>query len=431
MKKSRLTGPLFAALAFLTGNNAYSQDDLLRALELASNNDPVVREARAQYNVNHTGWMIGLSGLLPSVSLNGSSSRNTAGPTETFTYSPGYNQHSWGASLNQSLINFESWYTFQAARDTEKQSLATLAQAEQQLILRVVTAYFDVLRSQNNLALLRTQEQAAQQVMDQMQQRYELGFAEISDVYDTQAAYSSARVNRMDEENVLQQRIRALEIITGGSHQRLESLVDDFPVVSAEPNNIDEWLQRTKNNNPNIKSAEYLLAANQDTARAAKSAMLPTLTMSGAYTYNAAYQNSYGSAQPQEANESIRFGLNLTVPLFRGGASRARMQRAYYTVDANREALDRITRQSETTTLNSFNSIETAVQTVQARAENVAIAQNALNATEVGIEVGTRNAVDLVQAQRALFQAQRDYANARYDYVINMLTLKQSAGVLS
>jgi outer membrane protein len=431
MKRSNLLGLHVAALSFFVAGNAHSQDDLLRVFELASNNDPVVREARAQYNANHTNWSTSLAALLPSVSLTGSTSRQTRASRAVHSFANGFNAHNWGANLSQSLVNFEAWYSFQAARDTEKQNLTTLAQAEQQLILRVATAYFDVLRSQNNLALLKVQEQAAQQVMDRAQQRYDLGFGQISDVYDAQSAYSQAGVNFRDEENVLRQRILALEVITGGSHQRLEALADDFPVVSAEPANVSEWMQLTKNSNLSIKAAQYLLAANEDQARAAKSALLPTLTINGSYTNTAASANTYATATPTEANESSSITLSLSIPLFRGGASRARMQRAYYTVDANREALERITRQSEATTQNSFNSIETQVQTIQARAQNVAIAQKALEATEAGIEVGTRNTVDLVQAQRTLFQVQRDYANARYDYVINMFTLKQSAGILS
>jgi outer membrane protein len=431
MKRFRLLGLHVAALSFFAAGSAHAQDDLLSVFELASNNDPVVREARAQYGVAHTTLSEGLSGLLPSVSLTGNSTRATRASREDHSFANGFNTHNWGASLTQNLVNFQAWYTFQSARESDAQGVATLAQAEQQLILRVATAYFDVLRSQNNLTLLQAQEQAAQQVMDQAQQRYDLGFAEISDVYDSQAAHSQARVNRMDEENILKQRIQALEVITGGSHQTLESLSAEFPVASAEPANVGEWLSLTQENNLNIQAAQHLLASNQNQARAAKAAMLPTLTINGNYTNTAETANTYASAQPNEATISSQISLNVSVPLFRGGANRARMQRAYYTVDANREALERTQRQSAATTENSFNSIATAVQMVQARAENITIAQNALNATEVGIEVGTRNTVDLVQAQRTLFQAQRDYANARYDYVINTLTLKQSAGVLS
>src|SRR5690606_20156295 len=124
-------------------------------------------------------------------------------------------------------------------------------------------------------------------------------------------------------------------------------------------------------------------------------------------------------------------GVTLSIPLFQGGANRSRMERAYYTRDATREALSRVELENLALTRNSFYNIETALDTVEAWQETSAIAASALEATEVGIEVGTRNVVDLVQAQRTLFQALRDYANARYGYVIDTLTLKQAAGTLS
>jgi outer membrane protein len=431
MKIFRSLGLRVAALSLVMTSGAQAADDLLQVFQLASNNDPVVRQARAQYNVTHTTLTEGWAQLLPSVTLTGTSARNARAPTSSFSYANGFNTHNYSVNLSQNLVNFQAWYSLQSAQNIDEQGLAVVAQAEQQLILRVATAYFNVLRSQNNLMLLRAQEEAAQQVMDQAQQRYDLGFAEISDVYDSQAAYSQARVNRMDEENVLQQRIQALEVITGGDHQMLETLAEDFPVKSAEPANLEEWLALTHNNNLNIKAAEYVLASNENQARAAKAAMLPTLTINARYNDNAESVSSYGTATPTEASTSAVVSLDVNIPLFRGGANRARMQRAYYTVDANRESLEQVQRQSESLTRNSFNSIETAVLTVQARRENITIAQNAVDATEVGIDVGTRNTVDLVQAQRTLFQAQRDYANARYDYVINTLTLKQAAGTLS
>jgi outer membrane protein len=429
MKISRSLRLPLAALAFCVATPSLAQDDLLLAFQLASNNDPVVRQARAQYNAAHTFIAEGRAQLLPAVTLTGNSGRNTQAPTAVHSFSDGFNTHSYALNLSQNLLNFEAWYSFRSAKEADQQALATLAQAEQQLIMRVATAYFDVLRSQDNVSLLLAQENAAQQVMDQAQQRYDLGFAEISDVYDSQAAYSLARVNRMDEENVLQQRIQTLEVISGADHHLLRSLADGFPVQSAEPGNVEEWLTLAQQNNLSIQAAEHLLASTEHEAKAAKAALLPTLTVNANYTDNAERQNPY--AFISDASNSTAITLNVSIPLFRGGASRARMTRAYYTVDANREVLDRVGRESLALTRNSFNSIATAVRTVEARAENIQIARNALEATEVGLEVGTRNTVDLVQAQRTLFQAQRDYANARYDYILNTLTLKQAAGILN
>lgn len=431
MKLSALSASVGAALLALAAASAHAQggDDLLDIYQLAADSDAVIRQARAQYGIAHTTVAEGMSQLLPTVTLQGNSARNTQAPTVAHSFADGFNTHSYTLNLSQNLLNFEAWYNFQSARESDRQAMTQLAQAEQQLILRVAGAYFDVLRSQNNLALFEAEEAAAQQVMEQSQQRYDLGFAEISDVLDSQAAHARARVSRMDEANILQQRIQALEIITGGDHALLQTLSDNFPVVSADPASLDEWLARTRADNLQIRSAGFTLASTEYQAKAAKSALLPTLTLNANYNDTAERDNPF--AFISQASNSTAIGVSLSVPLFRGGANRARLQRAYYSIDASKEALSQIERESLAQTRNSYNNIETALQTVAARLETIQFAERALEATQVGIEVGTRNIVDLVQAQRTLFQARRDYANARYDYVISTLTLKQAAGILN
>jgi outer membrane protein len=428
--KAPLTKTLLGAtLAALLPAFAHGADDLLRVFQLAQANDPVIRTARAQYNATHTALKEGLANLLPDVTLTGSTARNTQAPTVNHSFADGFNTHQYSLNLTQNVINFQAWYTFQSARDGDKQALSNLARAEQQLILRVATAYFDVLRSQNNLALFEAQEAAAREVMNQTQQRYELGFAEISDVYDSQTNYNQARVSRLDEQNLLRQRIEALEVISGSRHDALETLRPDFPVVSANPRNLDEWLQLARENNLDIAAAEFALASTKNEARAAKSAMLPTLTLNANYNDTAERDNPF--AFISQASNSTAIGLTVSVPLYRGGANKARLERAYYSIDASRESLEQAERNSLAQTRNSYRSIETALETVAARAETIEFAQRSLEATEVGMELGTRNIVDLLQAQRALFQAQRDYANARFDYVITTLNLKQAAGILN
>jgi outer membrane protein len=420
-----------ATLLALWAGSAFAQrgEDLLDIYRLASNNDAVIRQARAQFNATHTNVSEALANWLPNITLQGQSARNTQAPTVSHKLSEGFNTHNYSLNLTQNLINFEAWYSFQSVRQNDRQAMTTLAQAEQQLILRVAGAYFDVLRSQNNLALFEAEENAAREVMNQSQERYDLGFGQISDIFDSQAAHARARVNRMDEANLLRQRIQALEIITGGAHSELRSLNDNFPVVSADPHSIEEWLELTQQNNLAIKSAQFTLASTELQAKAAKAAMLPTLTINGNYSDTAERDNPF--AFISGASNSSAIGVTLSMPLSRGGANRARLQRAYYTIDANKEALSQVERQNLAQTRNSFNNIETALETVAARLETIQLAERALEATEVGIEVGTRNIVDLMQAQRTLYQARRDYANARFDYVINTLNLKQAAGTLS
>lgn len=428
-------GRYLATVMLLLPFTGVRADDLSRIFDLAANNDPEIRQARASYNASHTTIAQGRSFLLPRVTVNASTSRDTSGPAEAtqfgaaHSFHNGFNSKGYNLNLTQALLNFEAWYAYQSAKNTDMQAAANLAQAEQQLILKVATAYFDVLRSQDNLASFQAEEDAAEQVLEQTRERFDVGLIPITDVYDSQANYDLARVNRLVEENTLSQRFEALEAITGQPHNSLESLSEEFPIESLSPQTQEQWVTLAMDNNLAIKSAEYDFEAKKDDAKSARAAMFPTLEINAGYAWNQS-ANPF-SFFPGVASERSNITLNFSYPLFAGGLNSARKRQAYYTRDASEEALMKTRRDITQNTRNNYRSVETDVLAVQARAQAIVSAESALEATQVGAEVGTRNVVDVVLAQRTLFQARRDYANARYQYIINTLNLKQAAGVLS
>lgn len=410
-------------------------DDLAQIFELAVNNDPEIRQARANFNAAHTTIDQGRSFLLPRMTVNGTTSRDTSGPAvqtpfaAEHSFQNGFNSKGYSLSINQALLNFEAWYAFQSAKHSDQLAAANLAQAEQQLILKVATAYFNVLRSQDNLTSFQAEEEAAAQVLEQTRERFEVGLIAITDVYDSQANYDLARVNRLVEENNMNQAFEALEAITGRSHGEVESLNTEFPIESLSPSSLDEWVNLALQNNLAIKAAEHDFESKKDDANSARAAMFPTIEIQAGYGWNQS-ANPF-SFFPAVASERTNISLNFSYPIFAGGLNSARKRQAYYTRDASEEGLLKTRRDSTQSTRNNYRSVETDVLAVQARAQAIISAESALEATEVGAEVGTRNVVDVVLAQRTLFQARRDYANARYNYVINTLNLKQAAGVLS
>ena len=434
--RSRLSRLAVALLLILAAPLALA-DNLQQIFTLAAEKDPEIRQARARYNASHTVIDQGRSQLLPSISATASTSRDTTGVAsapagvrmQEHSFGAGFNSKGYGLNLRQAVLNFQAWYAFQAARKGDQQAALTLAQSEQALIIKVATAYFNVLRSQANLASFAAEEAAAKQVLDQTQQRFEVGLVAITDVYDSQANADLASVNLLVEENNLNQRLEALEAITGQQHLELAALSENFPIVSVDPANMAEWVTLAQNNNLAIKIAELDLAAREDDAKAAKSAMYPTVDLSMNYNWNQS-ANPF-SFFPSLASERSSVALNFTMPLFAGGLNRSRMHQAYYTRDASEEALLRSRRDNTQSTRNAWRSVETDVKAVQARAQAIVSAQSSLEATTVGAEVGTRNIVDVVLSQRLLFQTQRDHANARFTYVMDTLTLKQAAGVLS
>ena len=444
MKKIALN-PMFlmknAALACICtlAPVAAMADDLLEIFNLAVDNDPTIREARANYNAQHTLIDQGRSFLLPTVNLTGRTSRDTTGVdgtppqggifrTPEHSFGNGFNTKGYGLSLRQAVLNFEAWYAFQSAKEGDQQAAVSLANAEQQLIARVAAAYFDVLRSQANLSSFIAEEQASMQVLDQTQQRFEVGLVPITDVYDSQANADLATVNRLVEENNLNQRLEALEAITGRTHMEIATLDEAFPIEPSDTP-IEDWMQVAMMNNLQIKAAESNFEARKQDALSARARMYPTLELNVGYNWNES--GNPLSFTPNLAQESSQVTLNFSMPIFAGGLNNSRLRQAYYTRDASEEALLRARRDSTQNVRNAYRSVATDVRAVAARAQAIISAQSALEATQVGAEVGTRNVVDVVLAQRTLFQTQRDYANARINYVINSLNLKLAAGTLS
>jgi outer membrane protein len=245
-------------------------------------------------------------------------------------------------------------------------------------------------------------------------------------VNDSQFRSDEVTVRRLQAENILNQRFEALEAITGVDYSNVSVLSPEFPITVPE-SSLDEWSSLTMENNLQLRSAEFDLAAKKEDARAARAAMWPTMSV------NMGWSRRFpaGVSLFTTANENTNISLSFSMPLFAGGLNRARMRQAYYNRDASEAVLLRTQRESSQSISNNFRTVETDVRAVAAQAQAIVSAQSSLEANTVGAEVGTRNIVDVVQAQGALFQAQRNHANARIQYVMDTLTLKQTAGTLN
>jgi outer membrane protein len=417
-------------------------EDLLQVFNLAVENDPVIREARANYNALHTRVDQGRALLLPSVNLQASRARNTRGvdggggcvPGALFCqpehdFGNGFPTESYFVNLQQAVLNFNAWYQYKSMRKTDESAALSLARSEQDLIMRVATAYFDVLRAQSNLASAEAREAAATQLLEQTQQRFDVGLIPITDVNNTQATNDRAVVERLRAENALNQAFEALEAITGVDYSNVSELSPEFPITNSDTP-LEQWTATTMESNLALQIAQTDLEARQEDARAARAAMFPTLSLGMNYNWNKS-GNTVSLDTPNLGNISTGIQLTFAMPLFQGGRLRAAQRQAYYTRDAAEETVLRVRRQSTQDISNNFRNVETDVRAVAAQAQAIVSAQSSLEANTVGAEVGTRNIVDVTNAQEVLFAAQRDHANARFDYVMDTLRLKQSAGVLS
>ena len=439
---------LFSSL----GSSLSYGDDLVTILQLALDNDPSLKQAQASYRANRENVIQSRSSMLPSLGVGAGTSRLTSGFTDSqyinmtnpltgetvrtkvrddHSFRPGINNHNWGVSLTQSVFNLPNWYSFQSAEATDRAAAVNLAAQEQDLIMRVASAYFDVLRAQDLLETNIQEEEAAQRSLEQTQQREAVGLVAITDVYDSQAAYDLARNTTILQQDFLRSRYEALEAITGQGHPDIDELLDNFPIVEVE-GNLNQWETQADNNSLAIAAAEFNLDASRQTLRARKSDGLPTLDLQGFYGHIVtAPIVSQGIQIGGGASDRTQLALNLNIPLYTGGTLSSRKRAAEYNVVAAQESLELTKRELTQNIRNAYRRVNTDVLVIAQRQQSITSAQSALDATELGAEVGTRNIVEVLLARENLFRALRMYADARYTYVIDTLVLKQIAGILT
>lgn len=415
-------------------------DTLVDIYELAVNNDAKLKTAKANYNANIETEKQARSALLPQVNASASYEDSDAETNSQFAFGASTigdtdsETETYSISLQQPLFDLPAWFSFKRGQSISEQAEAQLASDQQSLIIRTAEAYFDVLRSLENLAASKAEERATQQQLEQSQQRFEVGLIAITDVHEARAVYDRTVVQRLTDEGNLGTSYEAISVLTGQDHNNLWLLSKDFPVADPDPITRDDWVQFALKNNYQLKAAMAGTQASQQNARAKKMGHLPKLTAS--YTYSEFDQDGVfksGGTSTITGNQSDEgvIGLSLTMPLFTGGRISSERRQAYEQFNAARETEVDVRRTIVQSTRSLHIAVMTDVQRVKARKQAIVSTQSALEATQAGYEVGTRNIVDVLDARRSLYASIRDHANSRYDYVINLLKLKQQAGTLS
>jgi outer membrane protein len=444
--------PAVALMALaLTLGSAVSQAESLRDIyELALANDAQLKAEEAQYLATLETENRSRSRLLPQINGNYSytdsdSDVNAISPAFTETgfetiktfSNTDITTEGYQLSLNQALFDLPAWFSFQSGKEFTKQAEATFAANQQNLIVRVVEAYLLVLRAQDNLEASKAQERAFERQLEQTQQRFEVGLIAITDVYEAQAAYDLSQVNRIVDENNVSVALERLSVLTGRSHDNLDVLREDLEIKLPEPSDRAAWVDFALENNFNLLAANYAEEAARQAAKASQLEHAPKV--SGLIAYedyetdgDFTRRPSTGlDVAPDRDTEDQLWQIRLDLPIYSGGAISANRRRAAQEFNAARENRINLARNTVTSTRSLHMTVVSDVARVAARKQSIVSSRSALDATQAGYEVGTRNVVDVLNAQNTLFAAQRDYANSRYDYIINMLRLKEQAGLLS
>lgn len=336
-------------------------------------------------------------------------------------------------TLTQPLFDAGAWFNYQQGKRQSEQAKAQFAADQQAFILRVAEAYFNVLRNSEVLSNAKAQEKAFKHQLEQTKQRYEVGLTAITDVHDAQASFDSSRANSLVSLNNLGISYEALGILSGLKHTTVSPLTDKFQVTPPEPSQQSSWVEFAIQNNNQLKVSKLNAAAFKQASRSATSGHLPRLTLGfirdesvpGEATVRGETRNDI----PDTNSNTI--SLTMEVPIFSGGrVSASRRQAAQQYEQAQQTYL-----QTKRTTMQNARSqhltVVADVATVSARKQAIVSSESSLEATQAGYEVGTRDFVDVLNAQQRVFQSKSDYYNALYDYILNTLRLKQTAGTLS
>ncbi|MEQ8516836.1 MAG: TolC family protein, partial [Chromatocurvus sp.] len=248
--------PLFLALAF--SNQAALADSLRDIYEMALENDAQLRSEQAQYRATLETENVARAALLPQVS--GSydyTDTERISDQENFSVDPATgqivltptstrletDQDGYTFSLQQAIFDLPAWFTFQSGKEITRQAEATFAANQQNLILRVVEAYLEVLRTQDNLEATRAQERAFERQLEQTRQRFDVGLIAITDVHEAEAAHDLAQVNRIVDENNVNVALERLSVLTGRQHSNLDVLDADFDIKKPEPLERSAWVE--------------------------------------------------------------------------------------------------------------------------------------------------------------------------------------------
>lgn len=434
-------GSLFV---YFFGMTSASADNLLDVAQKAKQNDPAYLAAEANYRAQQQLLPQARALLMPNLSANADYSRNsnktTRNPgesTKDVLRDGSFNSKGYSLSLTQPVFNGASFAALKQAKTTVRKAIIDFAVAKQDLFIRTSTTYFEVLRAQDNLELAVAEKTSIARQLELANARLEVGLATITEVHEARARYQAAEAAEIESQNLLEDAREALQELTGTVIDRIDRLKSDARLkeeiasLTPDPPDIKQWVKTALAQNLKLQSSETEMEIAKQQIHLQRSGHLPTLDIVG----NSSRTDSDGSsslALPDDdlSTENNTIGLELSIPLFQGGLITAQSKEAKYLYTASVQEHERQRRATIRSTRAAFLGVNSGVKRIQALNQSVIAGESALDAKNQGFQAGINTNQDVLDAQRDLFRAKRDHADARYSYILNLLLLKQSAGTL-
>jgi outer membrane protein len=458
----RNTFVLASAIACVLLSRPAGAENLLEVYQHAVQSDPLIREAEARREAALEVKPQARGLLLPQINIDGEWAKSDSDSHATFPQAVDdddnpdtppviaivnnqqqTDQDFWNyqAEATQTLFRWDQWQALKRADAQVALAEANYRAAQQDLLLRVSQAYFDVLAAEDTLSAADATLQAVTRQLEQAEKRFEVGLIAITDVQEARAAHDSATAAVIAAKRALATAHEALRELTGEAYQTLIKPGEEMPLDQPQPADEETWVTQALEQNLNVIAARLGVDVAKRNVKIAQAGHLPSVDLFANRTefdsngtqinqiINPLGPPEEGPSDSDQTDET--YGIRVNIPILAGGATQSRVREQVHLHRAERERLEGAIRRAERDTRDAYLGVLAERARVTALKQSVKSNQTALEATEAGFEVGTRTTVDVLDARRRLFEAQRDYARSRYDYLINFVRLKSAAGVLA
>ncbi|WP_431479411.1 TolC family outer membrane protein [Massilia eburnea] len=418
--------PLLAVLvsSALFSLNAQAAD-LVQVYKQALANDATYASARASLAAGQERTVQGRSQLLPTVGLSGSVTKNNGDQTDRVKHTSGdldnYN-HTMQLQLTQPLFRWANWENYQQSKLSTAAAEAVFAQAQQDVILRVSQAYFDVLTAQDNLTATQAQKAATTEQLASAKRNFEVGTQTITDTHEAQAAYDLVVAQEFAAQNDLEVKRTALQQVIGQAPGALAPLRTGVTIASPQPATLEPWVSAAEEQNYGVTGAKLNVEIAKREISKQRAGHMPTLDL-------VAQKSRVSNTGLSQTNNNA-IGVTWSVPIFNGFAVTSKVRESIALEDKARNDLEASRRQAAQTARQAFLGVNSGLAQVKALEAAEVSSKSALESNKLGYQVGVRINIDVLNAQRQLYTTQKDLSKARYDTIMNGLRLKSAAGSL-
>jgi len=393
----------------------------------ARRNDATYAAAHASYKADLEKLPQGKSLLLPSVNLTASATHSKSENSATSNWSE-TNPYGYTLSLSQTLYSKESLASYEQAKLQALLAEQQLRLAEQDLILRVAGAYFAVLEADDQLATVRTEKAAIAEQLALAQRSFEVGVATIVDTHEAQARFDAALAAEIAAENTLEVKRRGLETLIAAEAPALDRLAPGITPNLPQPNSLQPWLTQAETGSLAVSASQTQNEIARREVDKQRGGYWPSVGLGASFSDSRNTSTSLSGTEIDTKNAKI--GVEVAWNLFQGGATDSRLREAVARQEKARFELDAARRKAVLDTREAFLGVISGDARVRALDRAVTSGETQLKSTKLGLEVGVRTGVDVLNAQQQLFSARSDLASARYDALLSSLKLKAAAGSL-